>query len=199
MTPNAPPAPTVKIADLHPFTPPAGNGLSPVSALRVAYSIPPNGGVRFVFAVEGRIQTLRLPVKDGPDAWPLWQHTCFEAFLSAPGEERYREYNFSPAGLWAASAFKRYRVIDHELTQRAPPPAIETEQRNDALLLTAWLPPALLPPGGPALRAGLSAVIERGDGQLEYWALHHPVAEHADFHHQDGWTLHLDTRRTKHL
>jgi hypothetical protein len=161
--------------------------------------MPPDGGVVFAFTLEGQIQALRVPAQDAPDAWPLWQHTCFEVFLSVPGQERYREYNFSPAGLWATSQFRRYREIERELTEKlmaSASPGIKAEQRSDALLLTARLPPALLP-GGPVLRAGLSAVIERGDGQIEYWALCHPVAERADFHHQDGWTLRLDTRQAQ--
>jgi hypothetical protein len=128
-----------------------------------------------------------------PNPWPLWRHTCFEAFLSVPGQERYQEYNFSPAGLWAAGAFRRYREIECDLKNNgASPPAIETEWRGDALVLTAQLPFALLP-GASTLRVGLSAVIEHGDGRIEYWALHHPVAQRADFHHPSGWVLYLDT------
>ena len=196
MTSTVEPYPAAITADLHPFVPPdAGNEPSPISALRVACAALPDGSVRLAYTLEGRIRALRIPVKDAPNAHPLWQHTCFEAFLSVPGDGCYREYNFSPAGLWAASAFRRYREIERELTGDAPP-VIQTEQRDDALRLTAWLPPALLP-GGRELRAGLSAVIERGDGQLEYWALHHPLAGRADFHHRGGWTLGLTVRRTQ--
>ena len=35
----------------------------------------------------------------------LWQTTCFEAFLRAPGGEAYREWNFAPSGDWAAYDF----------------------------------------------------------------------------------------------
>jgi hypothetical protein len=192
-----PPAPAVFTADLHPFAPLAGNRVTPVSSLQVTCSALPEGGIRLAFALQGHITALRVPAKDAPGAGPLWQHTCFEAFLSAPGQERYREVNFSPAGSWAVSAFCRYREIECELTNQlaaSAPPGIETEQRSDALLLAARLPPALLP-SEPVLRIGLAAVIEHLNGQLEYWALHHPVAERADFHHSDGWTLRLDNRR----
>ena len=199
MTSNPAPIPVAITIDLHPFTPLGANRPSPVSTLRVACQMLPGSGLGFAFTLEGQIQALRVPAKDAPDAWPLWQHTCFEVFLSVPGQERYREVNLSPAGLWAISEFRRYREIERELTEKfmaSDPPGITTEQRSGALLLTAWLPPALLP-GGPVLRVGLSAVIERGDGQIEYWALRHPVAERADFHHQDGWTLRLDTRQVR--
>jgi hypothetical protein len=186
------------VADLHPH--PCAALPSPVSALRVACTALPGGGVRLAYALEGRIAALHVPTADEPDAWPLWQHTCFEAFVSVPGEERYREYNFSPAGLWAGIAFQRYREIERELAQDAPP-TLQTEQHADALRLTADLPPALLPSvslprasTGSVLRLGLSAVVERIDGRIEYWALAHPVAERPDFHHPDGWTLRLGAR-----
>jgi hypothetical protein len=169
---------------------------SPVLALRVACSILPGGGARLAFTLEGRIAALRVPATSEPNPWPLWQHTCFEAFVTLPGQTRYREFNFSPAGLWVASAFKRYREIEPEWAPPITSPVLETGQRADALWLAADLPPDLLPsaPMEPVLQIGLAAVVERIDGRLEYWALTHPLAERPDFHHPDGWTLRLDTR-----
>src|SRR5258708_23125930 len=39
----------------------------------------------------------------------LWQHTCFEAFIAAPGAAEYYEFNFSPTLDWAAHQFTAYR------------------------------------------------------------------------------------------
>jgi hypothetical protein len=196
------PIPPVTAADLHRFAPPGAgtDAPSPVAALRAACAALPDGGARFVFELTGQMAALRVLDQNAPDAWPLWRHTCFEVFLSVPGAARYREYNFSPAGLWAGYAFRRYREMERELTDDgAPPPVIQTERRSDAVRLAAGLPAALLPDmpfhGTTALRVGLSAVVEHGEGQIEYWALHHPVAGRADFHHPDGWTLHLDAWR----
>ncbi|MDR3212600.1 MAG: DOMON-like domain-containing protein [Azoarcus sp.] len=186
--------PTITVG-LRPFdaSPPADGGLQAVSALRVTFSARPGGGARFVFALEGHLDALRLPAADVPPIDPLWQHTCFEAFLSTPGEDAYREFNFSPAGPWATLPFRRYREAGHDLADAAlPPPAIVTARGENILTLEADLPPALLPPG-PVLRVGLAAVIEHGDGHLDYWAVHHP-ATRPDFHHADGWLLQLDTR-----
>jgi hypothetical protein len=151
--------------------------------------------MRFVFALEGRIEALRLPAADdGASRDPLWQHTCFEAFLAVPGEEAYREFNFSPAGPWAASQFRRYRDFAYRLEAgTAPPPAIVCTRSDGGLALEVDLPSVFLPPGS-ILCAGLAAVIEHDDGRLEYWAVHHP-AEQPDFHHASGWTLKLDTWR----
>lgn len=41
-----------------------------------------------------------------------------------------------------------------------------------------------------ALELGVTAVLERQNGQLSYWALHHPAAE-ADFHHREGFCLRM--------
>ena len=163
-----------------------------ISALLATVSALPGGGIRFAFALEGRIEALRVPEADAPPPGPLWQHTCFEAFLSAD-EESYREYNFSPAGQWAASEFRRYREIERGLEEgRLVELPVTSARRENGLDLVAETPPALLPVA-PVLRIGLSAVIERADGNLEYWALCHP-AEKPDFHHAGGWTLRLDTR-----
>jgi hypothetical protein len=191
----APKIPTITVG-LRPFDPPlAGEHEPPViSALLATLSACPEGGARFVFALEGRIDALRLPEAGAPPVDPLWQHTCFEVFLSAPGQESYREYNFSPAGQWAGGQFRRYREFMHTLDVEAiiAPPVIASTRRDGILTLEADLPSALLP-SGPVLRAGLAAVIERGDGHLEYWAIRHP-AERPDFHHDGGWSLALDTR-----
>ena len=43
-----------------------------------------------------------------------------------------------------------------------------------------------------ALEIGLSAVIERLDGSLSYWSLHHPPGR-PDFHHHDARAVRLPT------
>ena len=130
---------------------------------------------------------------DAPPLGPLWQHTCFEAFISAPDVENYREYNFSPAGQWAAYEFLHYREMGHPLGEETSSLLPVTSTRHEGRLTLVAEVPSLLLPSSPVLRLGLSAVVEREDGSIEYWAIHHP-AEHPDFHHADGWTLRLDTQ-----
>jgi hypothetical protein len=173
------------------FSPPIDGKPPTVSALLATFSARPDGGIRFVFVLEARLEALRVPAAGTAGEEPLWRHTCFEAFLAAPGADEYREYNFSPAGRWAASQFRRYREIDHALEADAPP-VIVISRHDDVLALEVDLPAALAP-DGPLLRVGLTAVIEHGDGYLEYWAVHHP-GERADFHHAGGWVLQLDRR-----
>jgi len=185
----APKIPTITVG-LRPFDcyPPA------VSALLATVCALPGGGLRFEFVLEGRIETLRVPAADASPLEPLWQHTCFEAFISAPDVDNYREYNFSPAGQWAAYEFLHYREMGHPLGEEPPVLLpVTSSQHEDRLTLVAEVPSMLLP-SSAILRLGLSAVVEREDGSLEYWAIHHP-AERPDFHHADGWTLRLDTRQ----
>lgn len=157
----------------------------------------PDGGVRFVFELEGDPAQLRIPAPSTTDtagaADALWQHTCFEVFLAVPDEEAYREFNFSPARQWAGYAFRGYRERDQDFATTAIP-SIRFEQRTDSLTLEAELPAAALPAvaAGTDLRVAVSAVIERNDGEIEYWAVHHPAAQ-PDFHHRDGFVLVLTT------
>ena len=61
------------------------------------------------------IDVLKLPVglNDGPQQGQrkdeLWTTTCFEAFISAPGEQRYWEVNLAANGDWAVYRFDGYR------------------------------------------------------------------------------------------
>ena len=106
----------------------------------------------------------------------LWQATCFELFAMR-GDGSYLEWNFAPSGHWAAYDFADYRV------RTSPPPAVEPP-------VIAWDPvrahcrilveaPTCRERG--ALRIGLSAVVERTNGEREYFALAHPQGV-PDFH-----------------
>lgn len=136
----------------------------------------PNLELRYV--IEGRLDRVRLP---RPGEVPLWRHTCFEAFVGGPGE-RYREFNFSPSGAWAAYAFRAYR--DGGPLQDAALDPITVRRADDRLHLDAMVPI------GEGKRIGLSAVIEEIDGRLSYWALRHPAAQ-PDFHHPASFALEL--------
>ena len=126
------------------------------------------------------MEQVRLPPKG---LRPLWQHTCCEAFVTRPGSPAYHEFNFSPAGDWAAYAFADYR---QGAPLDAPDPGIAVRALPEMLELSAALD---LPPG--KLRLGLSAVIEERDGTLSYWALRHAPGK-PDFHNREDFALELD-------
>lgn len=114
----------------------------------------------------------------------LWEHSCFEAFLSDDEGEGYTELNVSPSTEWAGYRFTSYRSERKEAM--LPPPRIEVELSDHRLELRVAL---RLRPSGPR-RLGLSAVIEEEGGRLSYWALAHPPGK-PDFHHPDCFALEL--------
>lgn len=144
------------------------------------------------YVVTGEIGTLLLPPPMPPDrADELWRHTCFEAFVRAPAEAGYFEFNFSPSGQWAAYRFSAYRAGMAPINE-APPPEIEARLGGGSYQLAASLElePALGLLAGLPWQLGLNAVIETRDGGKYHWALAHPPGE-PDFHHRDCFALEL--------
>lgn len=144
------------------------------------------------FRLQAALEALALP-PPGASAGPaddLWRHTCFEAFVGRAQAAAYHEFNFSPAGDWAAYAFSgpRQRASADQLPLT---PRLQWQRGDDTLTLTVELPRQALPAADHTdLLLGLSAVIEARDGQLSCWALAHPAPQ-PDFHHRAGWTARL--------
>src|SRR5262249_26136974 len=64
----------------------------------------------FTYALKAELTRLGTRPRSPPGkADRLWQHTCFEAFVSVKGNPEYYEFNFAPSGEWAAYSFQRYR------------------------------------------------------------------------------------------
>lgn len=126
------------------------------------------------------------PAKEEPKrSDDLWQTTCFEAFLRAPQEDSYREWNFSPSGDWAAYDLTGYREgrTDAEVAE----PYIRVEDN-----LTWWaVGVTIAVDAAIPWSVGLSAILEEKDGTKSYWALAHPVPEKPDFHDSGSFTAHL--------
>ena len=109
----------------------------------------------------------------------LWTTTCFEAFIAAPGEQRYWEVNLAANGDWALYRFDGYRrgQTQQELSR---PPTVRLQRglhqlRLDArIALEPWWRPDVCPD------LALTAVIDRGQEGLSHWALRH--GSKADFH-----------------
>ncbi|MDG3064356.1 DOMON-like domain-containing protein [Thauera mechernichensis] len=180
----------------HPSSPDAAvAGSGPVGRLLATMYAAPEGGAVFEFRLDdSRIDRLVVPApQPSVAADGLWQHTCFEVFLGVPGEPTYREYNFSPSGQWAVYAFQGWRQrVDGFAAEQAP--EIQCAHDAGSLVLEARVPAGLLPavPPGTDLQVSLAAVIERKDGQLEYWAVRHAPAQ-PDFHARDTFVLTLAT------
>jgi hypothetical protein len=147
-------------------------------------------GLRLRYVLAADLAQVQLPALQPPArADRLWEHTCFEAFVSVVATPGYREFNFSPSSCWAAWDFAAYRQ------GMAPAgadlaPAVTRETGDAQLVVTAQLPGELLPDADRELRLALAAVIEDAAGQRSYWALHHPAAQ-PDFHAAGSFALAL--------
>ena len=131
------------------------------------------------------IGILKLPtgLNDGPQQGQrkdeLWTTTCFEAFIAAPGEQRYWEVNLAANGDWAVYRFDGYRECQTPQELSAPP-TVRLERSGHQLQLDArialepWWTPGVCPD------LALTAVIDRGQEGLSHWALSH--GRKADFH-----------------
>lgn len=168
----------------HPATP-----CAVLATIEVEVSGTADGALLLRYRLRGDIDRLLLPAatpsrrRDG-----LWRHSCCEAFVALPGASAYLEFNFSPAGSWAAYAFSGYR--QRAAADPSPAPAIACRRLADCLLVEATIPAPALPPlaVAPAFDLGLAAVAEAQNGASSYWALRHP-APRPDFHHRDAFAL----------
>jgi hypothetical protein len=160
-----------------------------VSTIQARLSRLHDGGIVVTYSLEGQISRLCIPERSAPSRVDgLWQHTCFEAFISVEAAPKYYEFNFAPSGQWAAYAFQRYReggplpqALDPQITVRTSTDCFEL----DALICGESL--SALPMNSRWL-LGLSAVIEENDSVVSYWALKHPPGP-PDFHHVSGFVL----------
>lgn len=151
------------------------------------------GNLHLRYQLCGDLTRIRIPEPQSPAAVDgLWEHTCFEAFITVEGEPGYREFNFAPSGQYATYGFNSYRLRSEWISGHAP--RISLSKSNGCYQLQTMIAAEDLPVNraGKSFRLGLSAVIELQDGSLSYWALHHP-SEHPDFHHRDGWSLSLNS------
>jgi hypothetical protein len=147
------------------------------------------GSLRVGYVLEGDFTRLRIPLKSRSEG-KLWQHTCFEIFIAREGMPGYHEFNFAPSGEWAAHAFAAYRD-GGPLSDARLDPQLNVRLANGKLELDGVIHLDHLGLEGARLSIGLSAVVEDAQGELSYWALHHPAAK-PDFHHAGSFRLALE-------
>ena len=166
----------------HPASPSAE-----VRSIEASAVLTASGALALNYRLLGDPGAIRIPAPVAPAAADgLWQHTCLEAFVAAADDAGYREFNFSPAGLWANYRFTACRERDPDFLPPAAP-RIAFQRYADGFRLAAWLDPRLLPARGE-LNIGLTAVVEAGNGNKSYWALAHGAAQ-PDFHLRQSFTL----------
>lgn len=110
----------------------------------------------------------------------LWQHSCFEAFVSAEGALSYVELNMAPSRQWAAYRFSAYRAGMRRASAALIRPVMWFG--GAATLTVCWRMPDL--PVDVPWAMNLCAVIETHDGDTNYFALAHAPGR-PDFHNRD--------------
>jgi hypothetical protein len=161
----------------HPARPP-----SRVAGVRVVSQFLADGTLLLRWRIDGA-QKVVLPAYSGSGrAEDLWQTTCFELFLDL-GEGRYREFNFSPSGRWAAMDFTSYRVKSGDAELRKWPET--TVERGEVIVTGAVRVPGEALAG--AMRGALTTVVEEEGGVLSFWAAEHRK-EQPDFHDASCFT-----------
>jgi hypothetical protein len=151
------------------------------------------GELRMRWMVEGALAGVKVPAPGALRRGDrLWEHTCFEAFVSAEGKPGYVELNFSPSREWAAYAFARYRE-GAPLTDSRLVPQIVVHRESEMIALDALvaLEDLSISYRDAVLRVGLAAVVESTSGRCSYWAFRHPVGR-PDFHHEEAFALRLE-------
>lgn len=147
-----------------------------VRAVSVRWAELSDGRLMLRFRVDGCTQMVLPAFRGRGRADELWKSTCFELFLY-DSDGRYREFNFSPSGQWAAYAFNGYRNLTGNVEPRRTPD-IAHDSGTSVFVQTVFLDRAELE---GAERAALAAVIEEKGGRPSYWALVHPGLK-PDFH-----------------
>ena len=161
-----------------------------VTGIDVTAVRPGPGLLKLRYVLRGAMSGVSLPpASASARADELWRHTCFEAFVGAPGTKAYFEFNLAPSLEWAAYRFESYRDGMERADVGAP--QVEVVRAEDRFELRALLDVRDLQ--GP-WRVGLSAVVEEANGNISYWALRHPAGK-PDFHKADCFALELPESR----
>jgi hypothetical protein len=177
---------TVSSLQCHPLA--AGAVPSSMGALTASAAFGDDGQLVLTYDCVVRLSEIRLPrpAVSGP-ADELWRNTCCELFIGKINAADYREFNFSPSGLWAIYDFSGYRLPC--VTSPEGGPSHQFSTTPSGWRLTARIPRQLLPRSALAeLELSLTVVLEAAAGGLSYWALTHP-RENPDFHDRTGFIL----------
>jgi hypothetical protein len=180
-----------------PLLPHTPGTASPVHSLAVSGVLQHSGVLAVEFRLSAALRAIRLvPVVCQPRRRDeLWRHTCFEVFARRGGQSRYCEFNLSASGDWAAYQFEKYRGTRSDAKQEPIAVTVHTSgEQQITLRARIDLDAALADEPGQRQphewRLNCAAVIECGDGSLEYWAVHHPRTQ-PDFHDADGFRIAL--------
>jgi hypothetical protein len=144
-----------------------------------------NSLLNLEYRLSGNLSSILIPtLKEKPErSHLLWQHTCFEAFLSQEEGENYWELNVSPSGDWNFYRFDRYRQGQQEelIIKNLQAEWAQVEKNELTCRLSLDLGLFMLPDSLDRILLGLTGVLEERTLSKTYWANQH-VAPQPDFH-----------------
>ena len=133
-----------------------------------------DSGFSIDYEVNDAEATLAWPAREAQPTCcdNLWAETCFEVFIASPGADDYCEYNFSPSGHWNCYQFITYRTQQTPATITTPRILnVRDENTHKCFRIDAELTQTFK--SKHKLNFGISAVLQRQDGCINYYALTH--------------------------
>src|SRR5262245_12804533 len=145
------------------------------------------------YFLDGKVEDILFPKPvSKPDRRnELWLATCFEFFLSIPGQPQYWEFNLSPSGEWNAFRMDAYRRVGFREERQIPDLQLEIRDAIEGYCVDAVVDIQSIVDSGKQIQAGITAVMQTRHGHETYWALVHPRLQ-ADFHLRESFILALE-------
>lgn len=147
------------------------------------------------YTIEGLVSQIQLPQFQlvPKRQSQLWEHTCFEAFISSKNEASYWELNLSSSQSWNFYRLSSYRENLQEVRNLETIQFIKNEITQNRYHLEAQLDlaPLFVAQAAPStFHLGITAVIEEVDHSYSYWAIKH-CGEKPDFHLKKSFVLEI--------
>ncbi|HJS19718.1 MAG TPA: DOMON-like domain-containing protein [Anaerolineales bacterium] len=145
------------------------------------------------YSLSGKIEDILFPeVSSQPGRRDeLWLATCFEFFLAIPDQPQYWEFNLSPSGDWNIFRMDSYRRVGFREEKSIDELKFEVRRDADCFSINGSVDIHPIIHSEVQIQAGITTVIQIGDGRESYWALTHPRPQ-ADFHLRKSFILALE-------
>ncbi len=147
--------------------------------------------LHLIYTISGDIGDIAIPkyVQERERKWELWEHTCFEMFISKDDREDYLEFNFSPSGNWNAFHLDNIRQGIKEYpgaTVSIDAPMVKENSYSQKITVdfndTSFF--------GDDTAVGVTTITNMKN-KKEFWALLHSKSE-PDFHTKESFILALN-------
>jgi len=122
----------------------------------------------------------------------LWQHTCFELFVSSSQSPAYCEWNFSSTKQWDHFHFDSYRQTSNSQQIVNAIQKIDFKKTANSALIDVEIDLLKIPTlakilsNGETIFVSTTVVLENKKSEKSYWALSHQDSQ-PDFHNKNSF------------